>query len=1375
MMNLLTKILLVEDNLSEAHLIQEWLSEDGFEIHHVECLSEAVRYLTDTQADGVLLDLTLSDCQSPDCIEQLLPFCDGIPIVVLTDNEEGRWGIDVLRAGAQDCLAKSQMDGQILVRSLRYSIERKRVEQASRRSEHNFRKLIENSLDAIVLTSADGVIQYASPSCEWILGYRPDELIGQPFPAFAHPEDAPRAVSQFSQIIAQPEAVTLISGRARHKDGSWRWLEATARNLLNDPVISTIVFNYRDITDRKNAEDVRQHLASIVESSHDAIFSTALDGTIQTWNAGAELVYGYSLAEIVGRPVSMTVPPEKFGEERKNIDRILAGERITNFETIRLRKDGQRIAVSLTLSPIRDSEGQIVAVSAISRDISRQKEALEAIRFQAQLLDAVGQAVVAVDLNGKVVYWNSAAEKLYGWRAAEVLGENATTHIGQAVSQTDAQAILNRLKAGVSWEGEYLVQHRSGKVFPVWVTDSPIYDSNGKLIGIVGTSVDISERKQMYQALATSEQFARATVDALSSHIAIIDETGRIIAVNQAWRQYAGENPPVLQNVSEGGNYLAVCDNATGEETENAARLAAGIRTVLHGEQEKFVMEYACHTPTEKRWFVARVTRFKGDGPVHVVIAHENITERMVAYDHTRQLIDLLGERNRNLIIIHEIGQMLAAAFDKRDIYQVLHREIGQQLLQAPHFIVALYDEQNQTIHCDFAIVDEKEASLSWFPVVPLGNGPNSQAIRTRQPQIVDLSRSSGQQMSVGEVPRHPRSGLYLPLVTSDKVIGVISIQRYEADAFRGVDLTFLLTLASQAAVALEKAQLYETLRGSAAELSALYNATSYLFKSDSLLNLGHQVVQAVIAEFGHVDCGLLLLDKENNILRVARQGEHRVNTDVRLELDGPGLVPEALRTRQTVYVPNVALDPRYVRTNPDTQSELVIPLHTLQGVIGVLDLQSTEVDAFSLAQRRVLTAFSERVAAAIENMLLYEEVNRHAAELEWRVAKRTAELHRTKDRVEAILNNSSDAIILTNLEGHIQQTNPAFISLFGLEFEEIFGKSISVLFSQEQSERVSGFIDSVIISQLSHRGELKALRKDGTSFDADVAFAPILHDLEEPRIVCSLRDISERKLMEEELRRALQKEKELNELKSRFVSMVSHEFRTPLATILSSSDLLKRYNQKMTEERKQEHLQTIQVQVKRLTGMLEDILTIGKAETVGISINPSPIELKGFCQEIVTEMQMIAPTHHFRFSIVRPGSPVLLDGKLMRRAMTNLLSNAVKYSPQGSTIYFSVFGGNRQTMFYIRDEGIGIPEEDQKHLFEVFHRAQNVGTVPGTGLGLAIVKQAVDAHLGTIGVSSLPGKGTAFSISIPVMANQFGEEKSLSNNDAFSTTIHNQ
>jgi signal transduction histidine kinase len=246
------------------------------------------------------------------------------------------------------------------------------------------------------------------------------------------------------------------------------------------------------------------------------------------------------------------------------------------------------------------------------------------------------------------------------------------------------------------------------------------------------------------------------------------------------------------------------------------------------------------------------------------------------------------------------------------------------------------------------------------------------------------------------------------------------------------------------------------------------------------------------------------------------------------------------------------------------------------------------------------------------------------------------------------------------------------------------------------------------------------------------------------------LRYAIERKSAGEAVRNALVKEKELNELKSRFVSMVSHDFRTPLAAIQTSSDLLSNYGYRMTDEKKTQHFSTIRSQIKHLTGLLEDMLTYTKAEAVGFALNPVLTDFCVFCQAIVSEMRQLAGTREIRFVVNEPIESVEIDANLLRRALLNLLSNAVKYSPEGSVIELSISRSAEQIVLRIQDQGIGIPEDEQSHLFEVFHRANNVGNIPGTGLGLAIVKQAVEAHGGTITVDSQVNVGTAVTISIP-------------------------
>jgi two-component system sensor histidine kinase/response regulator len=246
--------------------------------------------------------------------------------------------------------------------------------------------------------------------------------------------------------------------------------------------------------------------------------------------------------------------------------------------------------------------------------------------------------------------------------------------------------------------------------------------------------------------------------------------------------------------------------------------------------------------------------------------------------------------------------------------------------------------------------------------------------------------------------------------------------------------------------------------------------------------------------------------------------------------------------------------------------------------------------------------------------------------------------------------------------------------------------------------------------------------------------------------------EISNKERAEAEARNALLKEKELGELKSRFVSMASHEIRTPLATISFSAGFLQDYGNRCTEEKKQTHLQRIQHAVHRMTQMLDEVLLIGKAEAGKLELQRAPIELPSLCRELVAEMQLSAsPNHTLSFASRGQCSPAHLDEKLLRHILTNLLSNAIKYSPKGGTIFCELSLENGEAIFRVKDQGIGIPQEDIPRLFETFHRANNVGTIPGTGLGLAIIKKYVDMHSGEIIVDSQVGIGTTFTVKIPL------------------------
>lgn len=235
------------------------------------------------------------------------------------------------------------------------------------------------------------------------------------------------------------------------------------------------------------------------------------------------------------------------------------------------------------------------------------------------------------------------------------------------------------------------------------------------------------------------------------------------------------------------------------------------------------------------------------------------------------------------------------------------------------------------------------------------------------------------------------------------------------------------------------------------------------------------------------------------------------------------------------------------------------------------------------------------------------------------------------------------------------------------------------------------------------------------------------------------------------------QKAEELSEIRARYIYMTSHEFRTPLAVISLSAGLLKECSQKMSEQKKAQHFNLIQRSIKNMNQLLEEVLTLGKAEAGQIKFDPQPIDLVSFCCEIIEEQQL-GNTSHIPIEFIVNGNctGICMDRQLLRHILTNLISNSIKYSPKGSPVSVTLTCENNQVIFSIKDRGIGIPDQDKERLFEAFHRSINVGNIPGTGLGLAIVKQCVDLHGGKIWVESqenINGEplGTTFIVSLPL------------------------
>lgn len=358
------------------------------------------------------------------------------------------------------------------------------------------------------------------------------------------------------------------------------------------------------------------------------------------------------------------------------------------------------------------------------------------------------------------------------------------------------------------------------------------------------------------------------------------------------------------------------------------------------------------------------------------------------------------------------------------------------------------------------------------------------------------------------------------------------------------------------------------------------------------------------------------------------------------------------------------------------------------------------------------------------------------------------------RNLLRSLIDNLPDYIYVKDTEHRIILDNVAHARLLGKASpSEIVGKTVFDLFPPEFAEKYYADEEELYrTGQPIINREEKSLSLNRAIIWASTTKIP-LKNLSGQIIglVGITHDISELKHTQELIQQALEKEKELNELKSRFVSMASHEFRTPLTAILLAAEILDNYRQKMEEQEIEQQLNRIKRQVKYLANIIEDMLDLSRIQANRLEFKPVATDLYAFCNEIIEEFKS-RPNISHTFSYTCETSPLLLnlDRTLMSRIINNLISNALKYSHPNTTIYISIKKQGDSIFLQIRDEGIGIPEADIKHLFEPFHRASNVGAISGTGLGLAIAKQSIEFHGGSISLESQPNIGTTVTLYIP-------------------------
>ncbi len=399
---------------------------------------------------------------------------------------------------------------------------------------------------------------------------------------------------------------------------------------------------------------------------------------------------------------------------------------------------------------------------------------------------------------------------------------------------------------------------------------------------------------------------------------------------------------------------------------------------------------------------------------------------------------------------------------------------------------------------------------------------------------------------------------------------------------------------------------------------------------------------------------------------------------------------------------------------------------------------------------------------------------------------------HKAENSFESVFNHVNEGILISNSNGEIILANPKCFQMFGYATGDLEGRMVEDLVPHEirdkHTDYRAGYMEKPMKRPMGKNYILKGQRKDGSKFPVEISLS-YYHTTEGLYVIAFIIDISirfeqqeriqkmnhelrvlnetlEKKVSErtlvikealheleysrDELSQALEKEKQLNEMKSRFISMASHEFRTPLSTILSSASLIARYIDAHEPEKSEKHIARIKAAVNGLTEILNDFLSIGRLEEGKVRANPQIVDVVESIDSIVAELQSIAKTDQIIDFKAIGRRQFFIDRNILRNIAINLIANAIKFSDQGKRIEVVLEVNEEQLTLVVRDNGIGISDEDKEHLFERFYRGRNASNIQGTGLGLNIVLRYMDMLNGNIEFESELNKGTTFKLVFP-------------------------
>ncbi len=909
--------------------------------------------------------------------------------------------------------------------------ERKQAEEKLHMQEKHFRALIENSLDSISLLTADGVLIWENPAVERVLGYEPGEFLSRNIFELMHPDDLAWTSDLFSQVARQPGSQQHGIFRLKRRDGTWLWIEATATNMLQEPSVEAVVINYRDITERKNAEqELRENqdqYQKLVETSHDLIWAVDAQGRFTFVNGAARNIYGYEPEELIGRFYFDIMDPDHDHLTPETFREALSTQTVYHeYEVYVRHRDGRQIILSANSIVVRDQDGTVMGMTGTSRDITEQKRAQEALRTERNLLrtliDHLPDRIYAMDKQGRKTMSNTADWQASGGKTMEdVIGKTDfdlyPLELAEPFWQVDhevletGQPVINYEEPGLDPEG-----HRVS----VLTSKIPLRDESGNVIGLVGIGRDITERKNAEAQIRDLHSFNEQILHQSPLGILSYKLTGECIFANERAADMIGATVEDLR----AQNFHTIPSWKT-SGLYALAKQAISSQTLASSDI------HLISTFGREIWMAVRCVLFQANEEQHLLLSMSDITERKLAEEALRA----------NELRYRTFFENMPVAIWEEDFSAVKAHLESLKSQGITDLRAYLISHPEQVKRCDDLqrILDVNHAAVEMYRAGTkerLIRETLQETSRGEQEHLIEdlLAIAEGRTSNSWEGADETCDGISLEIQLTWSVV-----PGYERD-FSKVIVTTIDVTENRRVQQAEREQ--RTLAEALRDTAQLLNST---------LDYG-EVLDHILAAVERVaphNAGTIMLIEDGFARVVRSHGYDKLGIKdeilgLRLPLSETRNLRQMLETRQPVIISDTHTYPGWKRMEVTDwlRSSVGAPISIRDEVIGFILLDSEMPGFFTAFHAERLEAFANQAALAIYNARLLQQAREEIAE-----RRRTeTELHHKNEDLR-LLNLINNAVVRG-------QDLDSIIELLARELKRIFSAVGSTIYMLAPDKR---------------------------------------------------------------------------------------------------------------------------------------------------------------------------------------------------------------------------------------------------------------------------------------------------------------------------------